>query len=129
MPRVTIEPATAEDIKEFTANFYGEVVPIRMRVRALAGKVDGRVVAIGGIAFAEDGMTRIAFCDLSDEARLYPLSMHKAARMTMAMAMKLGIKRLVATTETNHPAARRWLERLDFSPRMVGGVRVYVRDF
>lgn len=72
--------------------------------------------------------TKIAFCDLTDEARRYPVTMHRAALKTMALARELRIRRLVATTESGHPAAERWLLRLGFEPREICGKKVFIRD-
>jgi hypothetical protein len=127
MSKVEIVPATSADIAEFTTMLYGEPSRVKMRVRALAGKIDGRVVAVGGIEIRPDG-TRVAFFDRSDEISKYPITMHRAARMVMDMAAKLGVKKLVATA-SDHPAAKRWLARLNFEPQNIDGNIVYVRDF
>jgi hypothetical protein len=126
--RPILSIATEADFAEYTRMLFGQPSPVPMRTRAFVARLDGRILGIGGIGFMPDG-TRIAFCDLTKEAYKFPVTMHKAARRTMDLAMKLGIKRLVATTETNHPAAHRWLARLDFAPTMVNGIKVYVRDF
>lgn len=125
---IDIGPATEEDFAQFTAARYGQPVRLQHRAIAVAGRLDGRVLAIGGVTFTPDG-GRWAFCDLSDEAFRYPKTLHKAALQTLRMIGERGIKRLVASTTTAHPAGDRWLRRLGFVPRDVNGVTIYVRDF
>jgi hypothetical protein len=125
--RVVLAPATEEDFAQLTAALYGEPQRLKYRAIALAAKLDGRLLGIGGVTFTPDG-GRWAFCDLTEEAYRYPVAMHKAARETLRIAKERGIRRLVATATSGHPAGDRWLRRLGFVPRDVKGVTVYVRD-
>lgn len=125
--RVEIGAATEEDFVRFTTERYGAAAPLQHRAIALAARLDGRILGIGGVTFTPDG-GRWAFCDLSEEAYRYPVAMHKAALMTMRLAKERGIRRLVATALSGHPAGDRWLRRLGFVPREVKGITVYVRD-
>lgn len=125
MSKVIVRPATAEDFANYTAAVFGEVKAVPLRARAFAGIVDGRVIGIGGIGFAPDG-TRVAFADLTDEARKYPVALHKVALKTIELAKSLGIKQLLATTQTQQPRAEAWLLRLKFEPRIMNGVKVHV---
>lgn len=121
MGKVQFTPATPSDFFEFT----GELPPAR--VRAFTARVDGRIIGIGGIGLMPDG-TRVAFTNLSEEAHNYPIALHKAALFTLKTAREMGVKRLVATTVTNHPAAERWLLRLGFAKRVINGIGVFIRD-
>lgn len=122
-----LRPATAADVAAFTKSAYGQDQTPPMRIRAFVGEIHGRVIALGGIVFHPDG-TRMAFADLTDEARAYPIALHKAALETLKLAGKLRIRRLVATTASGHPAAERWLLRLGFRPVTTAGATVYVCD-
>jgi FMN phosphatase YigB (HAD superfamily) len=84
------------------------------------------VVGIGGIAFLPNNV-RLMFADLTDEARQYPMALHKAGLATVKLAKEMGIPRVVATSET-HPAGERWLLRLGFEKREINGLRVYVLE-
>lgn len=119
MSRVAISPATADDFREIV----GREPPVR--VFALAGRLDGKLLGVGGIAFSPDG-SRLAFCELTDEARKHPVSLHRAALMTMEMAKGMKIKRLIAEAQDNNGAAVRWLLRLGFAPATPGDDRVFV---
>lgn len=127
MSKVVLTSLTAEDIEEFTIKEYGEAVPPKGRIRGVCARVGDRIIGFGGIASNTDG-SRTVFADLTDEVRAHPVSLHKAGLKVIAMADDLGIKRLVATTKTGHPAAGRWLLRFGFVPKQYGGVTVYVRD-
>lgn len=118
MPVVTITPATPEDFAELAArsDWTPAVPPVRSI--ALVGKVDGRAVAIGGVAFFKNGQN-VAFCDITDEGRKYPLSIHRAGLAAIALAKEHGLKHLVATGESN-VASQRWLVRLGFKPVLTG---------
>lgn len=124
---VDFAPATKADFEAFTAANLGVPMVPPVRCRAYAARVDGRLIGVGGIAFMPDG-TRVAFTELTDEARRYPVALHKAALRTLALARELGIKRLVATTFSGHPAAERWLVRLGFAPFGAGNSKVFVHD-
>ena len=117
---VTLEPASADD---FRAVSHG-LPPVR--VRGFAGKKDGILLGVGGIAFTAGAPT--AFVELTEEARKHPVALHKAALKTLAMAREMGLRRLVATSTTGHPAAERWLLRLGFKPQCIDGIEVFVRE-
>lgn len=126
MKEIVVTPATAQDVADATLALYGQSQIPPVRIRALAAKIDGKVVGIGGIAFMPNG-TRVAFCDIANEVRDYKMALHKAGLATIKLADELGIRRLVATTITGVPAAPRWLERLGFCKDNIDGVDVYVR--
>lgn len=97
-----------------------------VRTIALAAKVEGRVIAVGGVAMFPNGMN-IAFTDISDEARKYPVSIHRAGLKAIALAKKQGIKHLT-TSGMSNPASERWLLRLGFHRVETDGAPIYVAD-
>lgn len=119
MSRVVLRPATKSDFDALTEG------PRPYRVRAFAGEVDGRVVGIGGLAYLPNGVIG-AFVQATDEARKYPVAMHKAGLMAMAEARRLGFRRVVAMADKGVEPAERWLKRLGFKPETVGTETVYV---
>jgi hypothetical protein len=125
-PRAVLAHATLADFAELAARSPHTPAQPPVRVMAIAGKVDGRVIAIGGIAFMPNGQ-RVAFTDITDEARKYPVTMHKAGLIMLALAKKHGIQRLVARGES-HEASERWLLRLGFCKQIVGEATNYVID-
>ena len=127
MAKVEIAPASREDIKAAMRLFSGREWEIPVRVVAFAGKIDGRVIGVGGIAFRPDGH-RAAFCDVGEEGRSYPIALHRAALMTIAAAKKAKVKRLIATTRSMHPKSPHWLIRLGFRVETFDGGVFYVRD-
>lgn len=124
--RVTLTPATRDDFAELAIRSANTPDTPPVRVLAFAGKVDGRVIGIGGIAFFRNGQ-KVAFADITDEARKYPIAVHKAGLKTLALAKQYGVKKLVATGES-HEASERWLLRLGFRKEIVGEVTDYVLE-
>lgn len=81
---------------------------------------------MGGVAYLQDGQ-KMAFADLSDEARKHPVALHKAGHAIMRLVREKGIKRLVATADmVASPAAERWLERFGFQPQESHGMKIWV---
>ena len=117
--RAVIRPAVRADLDALTDG------PRPYRVRAVAMEVDGRVLAVGGLAYLENGVVG-AFMQGLDEARDYPVSLHRAGKMMMAEAERLGIRRLVAMADKSVEAAERWMLRFGFKPEQHDGVTVYV---
>lgn len=117
MSKVDISDAQASDFSDFGCN-----LPF-VRVRAFTGRVDGKIIGIGGITFSPDG-TRIAFCELSDEAHNHKFALHRIGLRTIALARELKINELLAVAD-DHAASERWLERLGFKPFLVNGIKVY----
>lgn len=117
--KIEISPSSVAD---FIA-MAGELPPVR--AHAFTGKRGDEILGIGGIANLPDG-TKLAFAHLNDEARKYPVSLHRAALMTMKLARESGVKRLVAIADKSQPAARRWLERLGFQSEIKDGIEVFI---
>ena len=112
---VTLTPATREDFAELAARseFTPRTPPVR--VLALAGKVDGQVIAIGGILFWPNGVKH-AFADIGPEARRYPVALHKAGLAVLKLAREHDLRELRAVAAEPKDAAVRWLTRLGFKP-------------
>jgi len=123
-PKVELVPGTRADVEEYARN-YG-YMPIEQRAIIVAAKIEGRVIGIGGVAFFP-GKIALAFADMSEEARHYPVSIHKAGRMALELARKQGVRRIVATATTVE-AGPRWLLRLGFVKVAQDEVDVYVFD-
>ena len=114
-----VGPATAQDF----IDFVGTVPPYR--VLAWCGKLDGKVIAIGGVMFMPDG-GKYAFLDALPEARTFHKSLHQGALRFMSKLRQLNIGPFVATTTTNVPRANEWLLRLGFKCHEIGETRVFV---
>jgi hypothetical protein len=124
MTNPELRPATREDIVEAFRNLGKEDQSIPTRVLAMTGRVDGKVIAVGGIAIYPNG-ARIAFCDISDEGRRYPLSLHRGAKMVLDQAKRFGIKRIVVEADgRNHGKTPVWISRLGFRPMPVAEGRL-----
>ena len=116
--RPIVRPATRADLDAFYAGRGA-----RPTVTALVGELDGEVIAIGGIA-ETDGKS-IAFFDMTDRARRYPIRIVKVARQILAQAVAKGAI-VHAQRDLNEPGAERFLEHLGFRPAD-GGRMHFVR--
>ena len=81
---------------------------------AIAATVDGRLVAVGGLAIVSGVPT--GFLDVKDEARRWPVLMHKTALALLAKAKADGRRRVLAAYDPTDARAIRWLIRLGFRP-------------
>lgn len=106
--RLSIRPATPAD----ALSFNGE--PFPLPAWATTVRKGERIIGIGGIAVCFDGRF-IAFAHLSDEARHHPVTLHKMALRTLALARAMGAEQVFAVAQKDNPAAVRWLDRLGFS--------------
>jgi hypothetical protein len=121
MPKVTLRPAIAADLP----HVIGE--PLPYRIRAITALADDRIIGIGGVAFPPHGpaIAFVQFAPVPDgsdsaagmpEARRYPVALHRAGLMAMAMIRASGVAQVIATADTGSAAAVRWLKRLGFTP-------------
>lgn len=117
--RVTLRPTISADVPHLTSD------PLPARIHGITAEVDGQVIGLGGLSYRPNG-TVIAFAWISEEARKYPLAIHRAGRMAMDLIRKSRLPMVVAEAEPGNEAAERWLERLGFVARDVSGQRVYV---
>lgn len=128
MTKPELRPATRADITAAFTHLYGEARSIPVRVFGYTGSVDGKVIAVGGIAMYPNG-ARVAFCDISDEGRKYPLSLHRGAKIVLKQARQLGIKRVVVGIDDNHEKTPNWLAHLGFKRELVSeGVPAFVLE-
>lgn len=107
---ITYRPSTPEDF----VTYLGEMP--HARVRAFTGLVDGKIVAIGGIAYLKNG-TPLAWLDADDIVReKYKLSLVRAAKEVMRDHIKRGFQTVNSICDPDMEAAPRFLERLGFKP-------------
>lgn len=109
-----IRPATATDLERF----YG--YPPRRTQRAVVGRVNGRVIGIGGVAYI-DGLVW-AFCDLKPTAKKYPVALVKACRTILDTAKKAGATTIWTQVDPKQPTAPAFVSRLGFVPTAVEGI-------
>lgn len=118
MPKVITRPTTAADLDRagYTLAF---------RSRAVTALLGDEVLAIGGMAFLPGGK-RLAFVNLTDEARRFPVTLHKTAVRFFEDARARGINSILAIADKTVEASDRWLERLGFRfLKEIEGKRVY----
>jgi hypothetical protein len=101
-----IRPAGRADIDIFAR---GDAVP---SIRAVCMEVDGKVIALGGVAYAKGRW--IGFCDLTPEARRYKMRIMRAARRFLDEARRDGIRFIYAGRDTDEPRSLAWLTSLGF---------------
>lgn len=106
--KVTIRPATADDI----ARFYKGRYPFT--ATAIVGVVRGRIIGCGGVGQVDGRL--VAFCNLKPSARRYKISLVKAAIGIIAEAKAGGAKYIWAEADPREPGAVRWLASLGFKP-------------
>jgi hypothetical protein len=108
-PKPIIRRATVADYREF----YGKSPEIT--VRGIAGELDGRVLAFGGIA-RQRGIPYIFF-DMKEEARPHKKAIVKGAFALLQMIGELppGLP-VSAVANPNEKTAPRFLTRLGFVP-------------
>jgi len=76
------------------------------------------------LGFFPDGAVGV-YLLLFDGYEKFPITLHKAALKTIALAKELGIRKLVSCVDTKYPGAERWHERLGFKAIMKNGQKVY----
>lgn len=114
-----IRPSQPGDYETIT----GEPLPFRSR--ALTALVDGKIVGMGGLAYLKDG-TIAAFTEITDEARKYPILIHKTGLKAMQEARRTGVKRVVAIADDDIGQACKWLSRLGFKPEIFDETEVWI---
>ena len=83
------------------------------RVRGFTGVVDDRIIGIGGIAYTPNyGI--YAFGEFDEEARQYPVALHKAGLAMISLLKDLKANNVMAHAARDVEASVRWLERLGF---------------
>ena len=106
MTTLVVRRATAEDIDAFSA------MPNKPTCRAMAGEIDGRIVALGGLALIAGRWH--AFCDLTPEVRNHKIAIARTAQRLIAEARRDGVRFIYAEADPNEPGAIAWMTRLGF---------------
>lgn len=101
---VKLFPATERDIIEFT----GERP--KKTVRAFVAKVGNRIVGIGGFTYYDT--QAVAFLNVSEEGRKYPVLMIKLCKKVIAEFK--GPYLLCAIRDKGEPNSAKFLERIGF---------------
>jgi hypothetical protein len=114
--RVELRPTVAADLPHVID------IPLPHRIRAITAVAGDQILGVGGIGYRPDG-TVIGFVAMKDEMRRYPLAIHRAGLMGMAMIRDAGAPRVIAEAQENNPAAEPWMLRLGF--RKCGDVFVW----
>lgn len=107
MPRLIVRPATKSDIEAFSS------MANKPTVRAIVGEIDGKIIGLGGLALIKGRW--FAFCDLTEEARAYKMTIARAAIRLMASARRDGIKFIYAEAAPDEPRALAWFASLGFT--------------
>jgi hypothetical protein len=68
----------------------------------------------------------IAFAEISDAFRRFPLAVHRAGRFGMALIEASGVPMVIAEAQPGNPAAERWLEHFGFEAAEVCGCKAFV---
>ncbi len=97
--------------------FYGKAVPWPWS--GLAIERDGKVVALGGVAWRDDGTW--AFLDCPRELMPHPFRAHKLALRVLAAVFAGGETEILVRPTPGVPTAKRWLSALGFAPRSRDG--------
>jgi hypothetical protein len=113
--KITVRDANQQDIAAFAKDMTSPTL------RGWVGEVDGKVMALGGLAIV--GGRHIAFLDVTDEGRnLLKSSLHvrkaliRTARMVMEDARNRGVRFAFAEAEMKYQLADKMLEHLGFKP-------------
>lgn len=83
-------------------------------IRALCMELDGRVIALGGVAWSRGRW--IAFADLPDEARQFRMHILRTAVRFFDQARRDGIRYIYALADGEERRAVAWLTWLGFVP-------------
>lgn len=99
--------------------------PPPYRCRCLTALVEDQVIGIGGLVFYPNGAV-VGSVLMTDEAKKYPVAIHRAGVRTMQEARMIGLKEVTAEAQPGNPAAERWLLRLGFKPENRDGHALFV---
>lgn len=83
------------------------------RIRAWTGRIDGKIVGIGGIGRQPDGID-IVFLDCLPEAREYPVAMCKLAKHVILEMHEMNLTTVYAEADEAIDASGRFLAYLGF---------------
>lgn len=108
MEKVIIRYVTRTDVEAFAGH------PNKQTIRGFVGELNGKVIAIGGIATVKG--RHYAFVDLDDEARRYKMHIMRAAKRVLQDASERGVRFIFALADQEEPKSDAWLLRLGFEP-------------
>lgn len=100
-----LRTATLEDVKEV----YGK--RHQRSMYALVIEIDGAVEGIGGIYYDQD--KAVAFCNLSEKVKSYPVALYKASRKVTAFINSLKLP-AIAIADPAQESSERFLTHLGF---------------
>lgn len=103
-----IRPANPGDYEAFS----GE--PQRWTGRSVVMEYQGRVLGIGSIVYQRGSLPGVRM-EMSDEARRFPVSIHRAGKMLIAMAERTGIPAMAAIRDAGEKNSAKWLASLGFT--------------
>jgi hypothetical protein len=105
---IEVRPSTVNDLIEHC----GSLPPYR--VRAYSGVMDGKVIAIGGIAYLPNG-SALAFLDAEESLRAKgKVALYKTAKRLIDECKARGVTTINALEQVEIEAAERFLTRLGF---------------
>lgn len=115
------------ELRATIASDLAHVIHVELphRIRAITALAGDEVLGVGGVGYRGDG-TVIAFVAMKDEARKYPVAIHRAGLMAMKMIRDSGVPRVVAEAQEDNPAAEPWLIRLGFRKVEMAGQTAFV---
>lgn len=111
---IEIREAHRADILRFFGERNPEHLAMMPTMKAWLGEKDGEILGIGGLALK--GWRWIAFCDLTDEARRYKVSIVKLGKRIMQWADERNIVFVYLTVDPEEPGAQAWATSLGFAP-------------
>ena len=107
MTPIIVREATRADIASFSA------ISDIPTVRAIVGEIDGKIVALAGIALGKGRW--FAFCDLCEDVRPYKMTIARTAIRFLDECRRDGIRFIYAQASLVEPGAISWLTRLGFT--------------
>jgi hypothetical protein len=106
----TIRSARPGDYEAFTGS------PQPWTGRSVVMEHDGKILGMGSIVYQRGSLPGVRM-EMTDEARRFPVSIHRAGKALMGIAERAGIPALVAVRDGNEKNSARWLSALGFEYR------------
>jgi hypothetical protein len=117
-PPLLIRPLTAADVDAF----YG--LPVKWPAAGLAVEDGGKVVAVGGFAWRDDGC--FGFLDCGRQYMPAPRRAIRLARMVISAVKQSGEDVVFTARDASVPKSEKFLRALGFTPHsVVDGVEVW----
>lgn len=102
-----LRPARKGEIEAFTGK------PLEHSMRAIVADLDGEILGWGGLVYSR-GRIASAVMDMKPLGARYPVTAHRAGKMVMKMAERLGLEEVAAIREKKYPNSEKWLRLLGF---------------